>query len=689
MKLPLPFCLCPRLSPVIIVPVLYILIPFCHTPRPPRHSASTSSRRACDRSVLFYRRPPIRVTCAIHHPPRNTPHLPILLLFLWFTSTHRLTLACHASIALSLSFLRCFYSTAGPLFAVHLCSLAHTAEQSRTQSSAIPTLHCFTRLQPNHNGHLRSRRREVGLRGLLERTSRHLLLPQRYALLEMLLDSTSSMLTCNHQIGICFTSIRKVDLCRNVSTAEGSERLATVMSSACALSTVLTRRMLRTDSSVWMTTRCLRSCNSQDAEPRRCNCGHGMPCTCAAKRDIDVDDLPKAAARNLTHRRVHSHGSKPVMANRRSDSNVTRNQLGPLHPPIPQLNNAGHEYGPYQMKRFTTSTPNINVLGNMPSDDSLPLTSMPRTPPASTRSNEMSTSVPTSGWAPPQVQSQPQSYQPSPVDGFRPTFLGSDLLQPDTNFMNNALSPGNPARYSMNDFSKLQWPNFNSSGMYSNPTFATSADQLGGSNYSDWGLDTPQYSQGNTAVQTPQNRLSVASIDQPALSHSPSNTVSEAGSSVYPNDNTSYPDFGTQPPQTINPSFTSKDYFGLDPVSENMGDMPSESFAYQPEGNVNMDDLFSGEPGPTEPIIKAEPEDFSMTPESFATPEQFTSSGSGPSLVVPQFNNDMGTTSSYIQYPGPTTAGHHQPQQFYDPPMDQQMTPPFGWDLAQQSSNMS
>lgn len=219
--------------------------------------------------------------------------------------------------------------------------------------------------------------------------------------------------------------------------------------------------------------------------------------------------------------------------------------------------------------------------------------------------------------------------------------------------------------------------------MYDNPSFAVSADQLGSSNYSDWSVDTPQYSQGNTAMQTPQNRLSVASIDQPGLTHSPSNTVSEAGSSVYPSDSSSYINYGTQPSATINPSLTSKDYFGLDPVSENMGDVPNESFAYRPESSVSMDDLFGAGPGPTEPIVKPEPQDFSMD-ESFATTNQYSAGTPGPSLVVPQFNTNTGTTNSYVQYSGPTTAGQEQSAYY-----DQDMRGAYTWDMSRQPSNMS
>ncbi|KAL9060580.1 MAG: hypothetical protein Q9162_000531 [Coniocarpon cinnabarinum] len=463
----------------------------------------------------------------------------------------------------------------------------------------------------------------------------------------------TGLLTSDQQTDNSSTLTKRVDQFRNANTVAACASRATVMSSACVQNTALTK-IIR----------------------------------------------PSAAARNLTHRRVHSHGSKPVMPNRRSDSLVPRPQLGAHHPPLHRMNNAAHEFGtPYQIKRFTTSTPNVSLMGHPSSEDNLQFASAMQhttTPPPITTTDEMSVSVPTSTptgpWIPGHTPSHSRSYQASPVDGLQqqpPTSAG--LLQPgnDTSFMNNALSPGNPARYSMNDFSALQWPGFASNGMYSNPTYAASADQLGTSHWSDWSTDTPQYSQGNTAVQTPQNRLSVASVDQPGLTHSPSNTVSEAGSSVHPSD-TNFTNFGSQPPATINPSLTSKDYFGLDPVSENtMGDTPNDSFAYPTEGTVNMDDIFGAGPGPAESGTRSESEEMSpMNSQSFATPERYGSEASGPSLVVPQFNTGMGTTSSYIQYPGMTTAGQDQSQQYFD----NSMGGAFGWDMSsplQQQNSMS
>ena len=406
-----------------------------------------------------------------------------------------------------------------------------------------------------------------------------------------------------------------------------------------------------------------------------------MPCTCAAKRDIDVDDLPKTAVRNLTHRRVQSHGAKPLMTNRRSDSSVPRPPVGAVHPPLPRLNNAAHELGmPYTVPRFATSTPNINILPHV-SDEALPLgsqgpTSQPSMP------TEVPSSVPRSGWMP----------QSSSVDlGAPQRFSSADYLQPrvDTSFMNNALSPGNPMRYSMNDFSNFKWPNQGSGGpIYGQSNFAVSAEALGSSAYSDWGLDTPSYSQSNTTLHTPQ-RLSVASIDQPPLTHSPSNTVSEAGSSAFPSDH-GYTNFVSQPPSTVNPSYTSKDYFGssqgLDTVSESLADTPGgESFAYRLDSDGSVDDFFGSGPGPAEPVIKSEPVDFTMN-EALPVADPFTATETGPSLVVPEFNNSTTASFSYTSRPfsGPTTAVQPvQQPQFYEQPMGGS----FIWEFAQDNGN--
>ena len=403
-----------------------------------------------------------------------------------------------------------------------------------------------------------------------------------------------------------------------------------------------------------------------------------MPCTCAAKRDVDVDALPKAAALNLSHhRRVQSHGAKPAIASRRSDSLVPRNQLSPHHPPLHRMNNAAHELGmPYILKRYTTSSPNVSTLAQR-SEDNLQLGAQAMPPQTTSMPmNELSNSVPTTGWDP----SQPPS-----LDVPNQQFSSADFLQPrlDTSFVNNALSPGNPSRYSMNDFSKLSYPNFTGGPIYGQHNYALSAEVLG-STYSDWGTDTPSYSQGNTAMHTPQ-RLSVASVDQPGLTHSPSNTISEAGSSAYPND-TNYPNFGPQQGFTINPSFTNKDYFnhqGLDTVSENMGDTPSESFVYRTESASSMDDIFGSGPGPAEPAIKSEPMDYGMA-DSLATTDPFTSSEPGPSLVVPQFTNYSDVSGQYADYSSPSPAAQPQPQpqqQYYDQPMATN----YGWEFSSSS----
>ena len=208
----------------------------------------------------------------------------------------------------------------------------------------------------------------------------------------------------------------------------------------------------------------------------------------------------------------------------------------------------------------------------------------------------------------------------------------------------------------MNDFSKFSWPTFGGNQIYGQSNFAVSADQLGTSHLSDWSIDTPSYSQDNTAIQTPQ-RLSVASVDQPALTHSPSNTVSEAGSSAYLNE-MNYANFGTPQPPTVNHSFNSSDYFGpqgLGTVSENVGDVPNDPFIYRMESASSTDDFFGG-PGPAEPVIKSESPDYGVN-DTFATSGPFSSPGSGTSLVVPEFTSYVTASDSFGQFAGPTTAG--------------------------------
>lgn len=267
------------------------------------------------------------------------------------------------------------------------------------------------------------------------------------------------------------------------------------------------------------------------------------PCICSIKREtLQGDELQKAAARNLTHRRAHSHG-KPIIQNRRSDSVVpSRPQLG-HHPPLHRHNNAAHESAfPYTIPKFTASSSSVDMMQS----ESLPMLHGQRM--GLHRASQSTSNLPQT-FARVLPSNAPPDSAMQGLTSTLPTPMESEFPTPsESGFMNNSLSPANPARYSMNDFSAFSWPSYGDATgqlniqtewpqgeMYRQGSYATSSGQLGEWNELGSG-ESPHSFPSNAPLGTPQ-RSSVISVEQPGLSHSPSNTASDAESYAHTFDN--------------------------------------------------------------------------------------------------------------------------------------------------------
>lgn len=300
-----------------------------------------------------------------------------------------------------------------------------------------------------------------------------------------------------------------------------------------------------------------------------------MPCTCALKRESGIDDLQKSATLNAarTHRRAHSYG-KPVMSRHGSDIAMPSRPMQSLRPPLHRHNNSAHESTyPYTIKQFTSSTPDINAMQNSHNNHLQPLFRPASVPRSSQSTSDLPQfSGPLSEADALATETMPMTDSPAPTptfnyslgeayassDGVASSPLGPEKndFQPayDPSFTRNSLSAGNPSRYSVNDFSDLNWPTFNNiNQFYSQPAYSASAAQLSvpGSLYnhpsfaastgqlqpelSIWNEHVSDAGHDSSNMQTPQ-RSSMISLDHPGLTHSPSNTVSDVDSTAYHSD---------------------------------------------------------------------------------------------------------------------------------------------------------
>lgn len=400
---------------------------------------------------------------------------------------------------------------------------------------------------------------------------------------------------------------------------------------------------------------------------RRCQCGSGLPCTCALKREGGIDDLQKSATLNAarTHRRAHSYG-KPVTLKHRSDALVPPRHLQGLHPTLRRVNNAAHESTwPYSVKQFTASTPNINMPtlpdASFPYDDESSPTPTrhinatensnstylhPLIPhPSMQRSTQSTSNLPQffeqfSELDTPSVDNKPDitSTVSTPTFNFPSSTpsgraeagtsapAGPDQMdfQPayDSGFTRDSLSAGNPSRYSVNDFTHLNWPAFSDSNQfYTQPAYSASASQLGGSGslynhaafaastgqlqpeLSVWHEDVSDAGYDNSAAQTPQ-RNSMISLDHPGLTHSPSNTVSDVDSTAYHSD--AYAGQAARPTAHLKTMWSAEDTVSPQTIANasNSGQpslpMADLSLAYRPQSNEEAQhDYFAANDGTT------------------------------------------------------------------------------------------
>ena len=432
---------------------------------------------------------------------------------------------------------------------------------------------------------------------------------------------------------------------------------------------------------------------------------HGMPCTCAMKREgHDGDDLSKLAAHNaahssLAHRLVHSYNPKPTMSNRRSDSVVPKFQPG-HHPQLHRHNFAAHEFGhPYAIKKYSRSTDNFDWSMSSRSADSLPLsphngmayqqplpdiTSAPRQdrnqhPRVSSPAGGSDVSTPghapyfpgsgmnspvliNSPGAAQDVSSAPrQDYFPSPTldtSGFdgEPPRSHAFTSPMDINFMNTQQSPANPQRYSLNDFSTFNWTDLEQPMLSASP----SSDHLPHSP-ADFSIDpTVAY---NPLNHTPPPRSSImASVEHPGMCYSPSAaSVSDAGESIA---NSGEHNMITSVPRQATPldaSFMTRDY--KEPFSG--GDLKASTYpgtpsSYNQAGNrssaTSFDDYLSL---PTSAPIQDMKNNYSEISRLAPTPPPMNQDNTAP------------VTSSYeVQPPMDQWSLSPQPQAFYSPQPD-------------------
>lgn len=381
-------------------------------------------------------------------------------------------------------------------------------------------------------------------------------------------------------------------------------------------------------------------------EERKCRCGNGLPCTCALKREhIGTEDLQKSAALNLarTHRRAHSYG-KPVISKQRSDTIVPqRNPHGP-RPPLHRLNNSAHESNyPYAIKHFTSSARDFDEIQAAAGPYLKPphrSASLHRSHQSTSNLPELLGTFPGTGSAPeqrvPSTQGQPRY---GPYDQLQPvphTPSRSAVASPsgpseqdfqtayDPGFMNNALSPGNPSRYSLNDFSDMSWPAFSDqSQFYNQPSYSASASQLGAAgqlynqaafaastgqlqpDLASWNGNLSSYAYDDSSAQTPQ-RNSLVSLDHPELTYSPSNTISDVDSAVYHSDTLS--NSNLRPSANAKTVWSAEDIVDPQRIERSPSSFSQTAYplAYRPRLSSEItDDRFGSEASSSQQAIKA------------------------------------------------------------------------------------
>ena len=263
-----------------------------------------------------------------------------------------------------------------------------------------------------------------------------------------------------------------------------------------------------------------------------CHCMAGTKCTCALKRELsDAEDVLAPLQRSASH-------GKPIIHTHRSESAVHRlrtNSQHHYHPPLHRLNHAAHEHGqPYTLPRSrpmssgSDATSEEHVIENY---SSAQYSEGQQQQIKHRSTSPLSQELSFSGESMPTPRSRPR---PPPVQTAEPKLPYPNLAVPaDSPFLYSALSPANPHRYSLNDFSMFTLDNFQAQDMSTREVITPQeALDRGDSTWPAWDdvgtfdfdVNDPMFAQVGIAP----SEQSVDHITSGPLSRSTSGTTSEA-----------------------------------------------------------------------------------------------------------------------------------------------------------------
>ncbi|KAI9723847.1 MAG: hypothetical protein M1828_004097 [Chrysothrix sp. TS-e1954] len=362
--------------------------------------------------------------------------------------------------------------------------------------------------------------------------------------------------------------------------------------------------------------------------------------------------MPKVAAANLTHRRAHSYG-KPVAA-KRSSENILPNLKPGQHPSLHRSNHSAHEFGhPYKVRKFNASTGQLHLSAQR-SLDSLPLHPQ-------VSQTQPSTPYPSFTFSEHQEPMHIKTEHEDPAMTHSATMDAPNPF-PDLNMslMNSALSPANPARYSMNDFSNFNWPGFTSNDLGDQTSAVSAMSEQDSYDWSSTTGDSPY--QYNHAPQQLHQRSSIVSLDQPGLTHSPSASTSDIGDLAM-----SVPDINYRSSpmasMTVDPSWMSKDADDLTGAGLNMPPYQgvTHDLVYRPsqQSAATFDDYF------TAPVMNPAPSQTQADPydeSHFLTPTHERGRYAPQSLAPAVKFDDYEAWSTHLSPPDINFELQHQQQ---------------------------
>jgi len=268
------------------------------------------------------------------------------------------------------------------------------------------------------------------------------------------------------------------------------------------------------------------------------------------KEILDLDDVPKIS--RPFHRRSQS---KPNVPTQRSDNSMPRARNN-LHPQIHRSNHAAHECGlPYTIPGPVSVSGRSGFLAPRPSE-TLSLSILPTTQMSQPQSSSFSSSMPDERPFARVGNDSPSRYLRFPVDVRTPP------RELDVAFWNSALSPGNPTRYSMNDFSQFINADFNTSQHEDRVSNSTNVEQPHFA-WTDLEISTAYNSVPSQNLHlTPVVSADHSQTSQPDLSQSSSGTVSEQGDYVANPGELYFSNLPTTPMTTMDPHWTAAELNG-------------------------------------------------------------------------------------------------------------------------------